>query len=102
MLQMLAKGEYKIVEILNISKSLDSQIEEIKGSDICKCIVQCGTSLSVAYFIEDVNFGRNTEFELLDDLEVPLVYKENYKVINFYPFKSNPEFITKLIGRNGQ
>ena len=96
---MLNKGCYRVVQILDISHSLNSQQEkepENSDSSIKKCILVNDSNQLVAYFIDLPEIGQESEIILLKDLEVPLIQKKDIRIVKMKNYSHNYEFIKKL------
>lgn len=96
---MLGRGKYWIVQILDISVSLGSQIEEYPGDGkgrVHKCLAEMGSKQFILYFIDGVDFGQGSVIELLVDLKTPLIYKSEYRVMTKTPLVHEVEFIKRL------
>lgn len=96
---MLKKGEYRVIQVLNISSSLGSQVEEcpkVEKGGMHKCLTEMGSKQFILYLVDGVDFGQNSVIELLADLKTPLVYRSEYRILMRTPLIHEVEFIKKL------
>lgn len=94
---MLERGMYRIVQVLDISESLGSQMENSpKEGGIYKCLGEAGQKQLVLYFVDGMDFGQNSVIELLGDLNAPLVYRDEYRVLERTSLTHEVAFIRRL------
>lgn len=97
---MIKRGPYRVLQVLNISHSLYSQIESQPKEDagaIRKCLLEGIDAQCIAYFIDPIDFGRGTQIEILKELAVPLVSKKDFKVLKREEYRHDTKFVSKLI-----
>ena len=99
---LIPSGNYKISQVLDISNSLLTQIDsekEFKNS-ILKCLLNSETNQFVGYFVDlSEVLGQNSEIEIFKNLEMPLIYQKDFKVIKREEYFHNKKFISKLLKR---
>jgi len=140
---MVAKGKYKIVQILNASNSLLSSINRLQGNeelttddqfrsrdahdqptnkhyarstkstkqhavstkhspaspgkyDVHKAMISNETAKCLVYFVDPIDFGKNSLIEIKRDQSVPLLRKEDYELIYRTEYMIDLEFIQRL------
>lgn len=97
---MIEKGEYKILQNLNISKSIASQqnAEYCPNSEsIFKCLVEKEHKNYVFYFVGEFNLGQNSIIEIVKENAVSsLIYKTDYKIVLQKPYIHDVEFLKEL------
>lgn len=97
---MIDCGEYKIIQVLNISESLDSQIindNKPSSKSIYKCLATKNNKNFVIYFVEDFDLGQNSIIEVVKENKISsLIYKSDYKIISKKPFIFNKNFLLNL------
>lgn len=96
---MISKGNYRVVQVLDVSVSLNSQKNEqpeMSENSIKKCILVNDSKQIVAYFVDLAEIGQNSEITILKDLEIPLIYKKDIKIEKKREYVHNYNFIQKL------
>lgn len=96
---MIKPGDYKILQILNVSKSKASQLLGTSPDleDVFKCLAVKGDISTVIYFVENVDFGKDSTIRIIKTIINPLLFKGDYEVIERFPFKDDHEFVKKLL-----
>lgn len=98
----IEKGSYKVLQILNISSSLLSQIDSTveQNNKIMKCLLEKSIGcFKVAYFIEPIDFGNESEIEILKEIKTPLILKEDFRVVKRMKYKEDKEFIKRMMNK---
>lgn len=92
---MLTKGTYKVIGLLDISRSLLSQKENstVIPNNVHKVLLQSDKNV-VAYFLS-INFGPNSVIEIPNDLDVPIIL--DYKIIKKIEPSVNLKMINELL-----
>ena len=96
---MINKGIYRVVQILDVSHSLQSQKDEEPQNDsgsIKKCIMVNEVKQIIAYFVDLPTIGQDTEISLLNDLEIPLIYKKDIRILKKSEYIHDVSFIKRL------
>ncbi|KAG0441704.1 hypothetical protein DMUE_0847 [Dictyocoela muelleri] len=96
---MISKGIYKIYSTLNISKSLRELKETLKDKskkDIHKVVIFNNKPI-IAYFIDGIDFGEDSEIDIKNNIEGDLVRSFDYKILKHTPYEINYTLIDKLI-----
>ena len=94
----LAAGEYRVVAVLNVSRSLLSQSkgDTHKPGDVYKVLLQASGTNYVSYFVDGIDFGPSSLITFRKDAQI-LVYKEDYEVIESVSLVDNKIFVDRLI-----
>ncbi len=92
---MIQKGCYEIIQILNISSSLNSQLEcqQKSNETLKKCLLNGNI---VIYMIDPVDLGNKSRIEILKNLSNALVSKDDFRIIKREEYKHDIKFIEKL------
>lgn len=97
---MIRRGVYSVVQHLNISHSLLSQTEtepsDSKNS-VYKALLEQNSSHTIAYFADQINFGPNTEIDILHDVNPPILFQNDYHIIKRATGSHNTKLIQKLL-----
>lgn len=104
-INIVIKGKYKILSILSISSSLLSQKNNIpQNLGILKCLVINIISKIelVVYFvgITNLDLGVGTVFNILNDIESPLLYNDMFTIVKKEKYNHNEDFIDVLLTKN--
>lgn len=117
---MIKKGEYRIVNIVCISKSLYSQFNDVDSGidtendqsesekqyfysnklklnqNIYKAALQNCNEIKICYFIDHDVCGKGSIIKILDDLKYPFITKCNYKILNMQVYYKDNNLIDIL------
>lgn len=95
---------YKIIELLNISKSLLSQSEKKDNhpGDVHKAVITDGVETKIVYFLYGIDAGTESTLEIFDSAMYPLIYKNDYRIVKQEEYSINEELIKKLLNRKSK
>lgn len=101
---MLKKGEYTVIDILCVSNSLLEQMnseEEHKSSlySVYKSVLESKDYKGVAYLLGEIQVGQSSIIYIHADMEIPLLYKEDYKIVKQTTYSTNKKLIDKLLNK---
>lgn len=101
---MLKKGEYTVIDLLCISNSLLEQMnseEEHKSSlySVYKSVLESKDYKGVAYLLGEIQVGQSSIIYIHADMEIPLLYKEDYKIVKQTTYSTNKKLIDKLLNK---
>lgn len=95
---MLKKGEYKVIDLLCISKPLLNQTyHEPKFFDVYKSVLEQNEIKYVVYFLDNIEIGQNSVIFIKQDLKNVILYKTMYRVVHQTHYRLNTALIEKLI-----
>ncbi|WUR02801.1 uncharacterized protein VNE69_03022 [Vairimorpha necatrix] len=102
---MLKGGQYTVVDLLCISNSLLEQLNSTEDhksspSHVYKSVLESSSGKKVVYFLGNIEIGQNTIINVTKDKECPLLYKEDYQIIQRTNFITNKILLEKLINKN--
>lgn len=100
---MVERGIYKVIQHLNISHSLLSQVETEPShskNDMHKALLERDLKHTVVYFADQINFGPNAEIRLLHDIKFPIIFKEDYQIVKKTLNTHNIKLIQKLLHKD--
>lgn len=94
------EGRYRLVQQVNISHPLLAQVDAApaaRTNDMHKAVLEQGDRQLVAYFIEPVAFGPNSEILLLHDMETPLLAASDFRVLSATEYVHSHALATRLL-----
>lgn len=102
---MLAKGQYEIINIINISMSLQQQKNKLeegcKMAEDTKSLYKAALSMDdcvvVAYFVDHIVPGKMSVIRINNDMEHSLLRKNDYTVVEQRQYSTDKCFIEKLL-----
>jgi hypothetical protein len=97
----IKKGEYKILETLNISRSLRNiQKDPTITPGIYKAVATSidGTNV-ILYFVDKCEIGSGSRIEIKNNLDIPLVRESDYKVLECKFNAVNMTLVEELINK---
>lgn len=99
-MSILKKGEYKVIDLMCISKPLYNQTyQEPQLYDVYKSVLERNDKKYVVYFLDDIDLGQNSIIYIYKDLRTIMLYKNLYKVIYKTQYKLNNNLIETLLNK---
>ncbi|KAM0673718.1 hypothetical protein GVAV_002806 [Gurleya vavrai] len=68
--------------------------------NVTKAIVNRENKKEILYFIEGFKYGAGSIINICKNLELPVLYNDDYKIIKKMPYKINQELIKALYNKN--
>lgn len=97
-------GDFSVLQLVNISQSLQSQseIESPQNStDIHKAVVEQAGRYSVVYFVGSVAFGPGSKIRILKDTgKQPLLKPDDFVITVRKPLVHDISLISRLLRAN--
>ncbi|KAH9411339.1 hypothetical protein HK407_05g10050 [Ordospora pajunii] len=96
--ERIDKGQYKILGMVCISMSLYKLSSGTEKPDsIHKALLQNGSKLSVAYFIDPIDFGTESTILIHECTAPPLLSSTCYTVVHSKKYSHPAALIEKLL-----